>query len=275
MYGMKIPWWLVLLIFAGYSWWAVNRWHCYKCQCCAGATPAAAADAAVGAPLFAWGAAKPLLDSLRFKDWKNKLLDKGGQGDTLLITGLYRTAEKPSDPAVSDLGLARATALRALMMPEMPESRVRLSSKLASDDWAEGAAPRESAAFSWLKMVLKKEEGAIIESDNAVTFLFPFNSTEKDRDPAVDAYLKKLTDKHRNSSTTFSIVGYTDDVGTPEENLALGLGRAKSIEKILTGMGIRAERIKAESKGEAEPVADNASEDGRHQNRRVVLTVNQ
>ncbi len=269
---MRIPWWLILLVFAGYSWWAVRHWHCYKCQCCTGASTEMALQTS-GSPLFGWGAAQIVSDS-NFQAWKKMLLAKGGQGDTLLITGLYRSTEKVGDAAIKDLGLARAKAIQALMMPEMPESRIRLASKSVSDDWTETGAARENATFSWLKMVLKKEEGAIIESDNAVTFLFPFNSTEKDKDPAVDAYLKNLVEKHKASATTFAITGYTDDVGEPQENLALGLGRAKSVEKVLVQLGIAANRIKTDSKGEADPVADNGSEDGRHQNRRVVLTVN-
>jgi outer membrane protein OmpA-like peptidoglycan-associated protein len=269
---MRIPWWLILLVFAGYSWWAVRYWHCYKCQCCAGETTETALQT-TGSPLFGWGSAKIVSDS-NFMAWKKLLLAKGGQGDTLMITGLYRSAEKATDAAITDLGLARAKAIQALMMPEIPENRTRLSSKSVSDDWAEGGTARENAMYSWLKMILKKEEGAIIESDNAVTFLFPFNSTEKDKDPAVDTYLKALVEKHKASTATFAISGYTDDVGEADKNLGLGLGRAKSIEKVLVQLGIAANRIKADSKGEADPVADNGTEDGRHQNRRVVLTVN-
>ena len=125
------------------------------------------------------------------------------------------------------------------------------------------------------KWCLKKEEGAIIESDNVVTLLFPFNSTEKDNDPAVDAYLKKLVEKHAALNTSFAVTGHTDDVGEPAENLQLGLGRANGIANILMKNGIAANRIKVESKGEAAPTADNTTEDGRHQNRRVTIEVNQ
>jgi outer membrane protein OmpA-like peptidoglycan-associated protein len=268
---MKIPWWLVLLVFLGYSYWSVNYWHCYKCQCCAGASPAAVAQAS-GAPLFKWSAAQPEPDS-NFSTWKKAFLAKGGQGDTLLITGLYRTAETFTGKT-GNLGIARATALRNLMMPEMPENRIRVDAKLVSDDWTATGDPKQCAEFAWSKMILKKEEGAIIESDNVVTFLFPFNSTEKDNNPAVDEYLKKLVEKHKALTTTFAITGHTDDVGEPDENIKLGLGRANSIAKILITNGINANRIKVDSKGEAEPLADNATEDGRHQNRRVSITVN-
>jgi outer membrane protein OmpA-like peptidoglycan-associated protein len=268
----KIPWWLTLLALAGYTYWSVNYWHCYKCQCCNGKDPAAVAKS-TGVPMFQWSAALPDSNTA-FAQWKKALLAKGGQGDTLLITGLYRAAETGAD-AKNNLGMLRAAALQSLMMPEMPESRMQLASRAVSDDWAAGAGARENAEFSWKKMVLKQEQGAIIESDNAVTFLFPFNSTEKDKDPAVDAYLSKLVEKHKSTQATFTIVGHTDNVGEDAENQRLGQGRADAIARIMTQLGIAPARIKTSSKGEAEPVADNNTDDGRHQNRRVVITVNQ
>ncbi len=122
--------------------------------------------------------------------------------------------------------------------------------------------------------MLKANEGAIIEADNAVTILFPTNSTVKDKDMNVDTYLKALCDKHKSDKTTFSVVGHTDNVGKDEVNVALGRGRAESIAQFMARNGIAKDRIKTDSKGKAEPVADNSTEDGRHQNRRVVITVN-
>ena len=269
---MKIPWWLILLAFFGYSFWAVNYWHCQRCQCCSAATGGAAAVNA-GVPMFLWGAVQPETDST-FKTWKKALLAKAGQGDTLVITGLYRGAEAFAGKD-GNLGLARATVLATMMMPEMPESRIRRAAKVVSDGWSATGGSQENAEFTWSKMVLKKEAGAIIESDNAVTFLFPFNSTEKDSDPAVDNYLRKLVEKHKGTAATFVIVGHTDDVGEPAKNVALGLARATSISKFLITNGIAPNRIKSDSKGEAEPLADNTTDDGRHQNRRVIITVNQ
>jgi outer membrane protein OmpA-like peptidoglycan-associated protein len=264
---MRIPIWILALVFLGYTVWAVNFWHCYQCQCCGDAVKTEVQT--TGVPLFNWNGDKPVPDA-KFQAWKKALLAKGGQGDTLVITGYYR-ADEANGP---ELGLARAAALRAMMAPEIPESRVRLASKLVADDLTQANGPKESADFSWSKMVLKKEAGAIIEADNAVTFLFPFKSTEKDKDPAVEDYLKKLVEKHKSTTATFTVVGHTDNVGDDKENLALGLARAKSIAKFLTTNGIAANRIKVDSKGKAESVADNNTEDGRHQNRRVVITVN-
>ncbi len=266
---MKIPLWLIGLLFAGYTAWCVNYWHCNICHCCDRTIAGTTATGTTGVPLFNWNADKPVPDSM-FSVWKTALLKKGGQGDTLLVTGYYRANEANGE----QLALARAASIRESLAPEFPADRVKLAAKLVDDGLTEGAAPKESAGFSWLKMVLKKEDSAIIESDKDVILLFPYNSTEKESDPKVDAYLKELCEKHKAGNATFSVVGHTDEVGSDESNLAFGAARAKSVARILTSNGIAASRISTNSKGESEPVAPNDTEEGRHQNRRVVITVN-
>ena len=268
---MKIPLWLIGLLFAGYTAWCVNYWHCNVCHCCDGTTAEASATETTGVPLFNWNGEKPV-DNPKFSDWKKALLEtKGHQGDTLLVTGYYREGEANGEK----LALARAASIRDMLAPEFPANRVKLASKLVKDDGlAEGSTPKASVDLSWLKMVLKKEDSAIIESDKDVILLFPYNSTEKESDPKVDAYLKDLCEKHKATNTTFTVVGHTDDQGSSESNMAFGAARAKSVTKILKANGIAAARITTNSKGETEPVAPNDNEEGRHQNRRVVITVN-
>ena len=268
---MRIPLWLLALLFVGWTAWVVNHYFCQKCGCCGAATTETGTQT-TGVPLFKWNSASPEADS-KFADWKKAFLAKGGQGDTLVITGHYLAGEK-NDSKFENLGLARAAALKAMLVPPLPDNRVRTASKLVTGGLTDGGPAMESAAFSWLKMMLKQDEGAIIETENTATILFPFNSTVKDKDPKVDAFLKTLGEQHKADNATFSIVGHTDNVGDDQENVALGLGRAKSIAQILSGYGIAASRIQTDSKGKAEPVADNSTDDGRHQNRRVVITVN-
>jgi OmpA-OmpF porin, OOP family len=265
---MKIPLWLIALLFAGYTVWCANYWHNYcKDRCCSD-TPALTET--TGVPLFNWNTERPVPDA-KFPAWKKALLAKGGQGDTLVITGYYRASEANGEK----LALARAQALKSMMMPDLPDNRIRLATQLLPEDGlADGTAPKESAGFSWSKMMLKADQGAIIEADNAITILFPSNSTSRDRSPEVEAYLSKLVEKHKATANTFSVVGFTDDQGEADENQKLGLGRAKAIAQLLTKGGIAASRISTDSKGEADPVADNTTDDGRHQNRRVVITVN-
>lgn len=70
---------------------------------------------------------------------------------------------------------------------------------------------------------------------------------------------------------TALIEGHTDSVGADAYNLALSDRRAKSVFDYLTSRGVDPARLKSVGKGESEPVAENTSDEGRQQNRRVLL----
>jgi OOP family OmpA-OmpF porin len=70
------------------------------------------------------------------------------------------------------------------------------------------------------------------------------------------------------------IEGHTDSIGSVEANLALSKARAAEVRRTLVEKyNLDAGRIETEGFGEARPVADNATPDGRLRNRRVVITV--
>ncbi|WP_462378979.1 OmpA family protein [Pseudomonas sp. Marseille-QA0892] len=69
------------------------------------------------------------------------------------------------------------------------------------------------------------------------------------------------------------IEGYTDNVGTPGDNLALSQVRAQVVADTLADLGVDASRIEVTGFGDAYPVAENTSEEGRAQNRRVEIVL--
>ena len=69
------------------------------------------------------------------------------------------------------------------------------------------------------------------------------------------------------------IGGYTDNVGDPAMNLKLSQDRAQTAMQGLVNLGVTADRMEAEGYGEQYPIADNATEEGREQNRRIDIRV--
>jgi len=65
----------------------------------------------------------------------------------------------------------------------------------------------------------------------------------------------------------------TDSKGSEAYNLKLSNQRAASVADYLKGFGIDAQRISSKGYGEANPVADNGTAEGRAKNRRVELHV--
>jgi outer membrane protein OmpA-like peptidoglycan-associated protein len=72
---------------------------------------------------------------------------------------------------------------------------------------------------------------------------------------------------------TGNIVGYTDSTGSAALNKRLSTDRARSVSTYLASKGVDSTRLSQDGRGPAEPVADNATEAGRAQNRRVEIFV--
>jgi outer membrane protein OmpA-like peptidoglycan-associated protein len=110
----------------------------------------------------------------------------------------------------------------------------------------------------------------------AVTFasgiLYPFDSEQIL--PAGRENLRQLAQSlQRYPGTEVLIVGHTDSQGTDAYNLALSQRRADAARSYLISQGIPAARIRTSGRGETEPVADNGTEAGRQQNRRVEIAI--
>jgi len=72
---------------------------------------------------------------------------------------------------------------------------------------------------------------------------------------------------------TLIAVGHTDSIGSEQYNQGLSERRANSVKQYLVGKGIDPNRIYTEGKGELQPVASNATREGRAQNRRVEIEI--
>lgn len=79
----------------------------------------------------------------------------------------------------------------------------------------------------------------------------------------------KLAEALGNSTVAIEVVAYTDSIGAAATNLALSEKRAASVVDELVRLGVARERLTAVGKGEADPVADNGTAEGREANRRV------
>lgn len=70
-------------------------------------------------------------------------------------------------------------------------------------------------------------------------------------------------------SYNVEILGFTDSVGSEAFNQKLSQKRADSVKTMLINQGTAAKRITAKGMGEANPVADNSTKEGRADNRRI------
>jgi len=67
------------------------------------------------------------------------------------------------------------------------------------------------------------------------------------------------------------VAGHTDSMGSDAYNMKLSQQRAEAVRNFLISRGVAADRLTAKGYGESQPVADNATDEGRFKNRRVEL----
>lgn len=115
---------------------------------------------------------------------------------------------------------------------------------------------------------MKKELDA--KGHVALYINFEFNKADikPESQPIVDQIVKLLKN---NPSLNLSVEGHTDNIGTPAYNKQLSEARARSVVAALTAQGIEARRLRATGYGQEKPIADNSTDSGRAQNRRVEL----
>ena len=125
-------------------------------------------------------------------------------------------------------------------------------------------------------------EEAVVETINEgealkVTFdsgiLFATNSSTVSA--ASKSALRNLaTSLNANPDTDIKIMGHTDSTGKVDYNQTLSEKRAKSVyDYLMEDQGISSTRMTFEGKGIHEPVADNATPEGRAKNRRVEILI--
>ena len=76
-----------------------------------------------------------------------------------------------------------------------------------------------------------------------------------------------------NPNARVTIIGHTDNVGSDAVNDPLSVNRAASVRNYLTSRGVPAAHISIDGCGEREPIASNATAEGRARNRRVEIFV--
>lgn len=103
-----------------------------------------------------------------------------------------------------------------------------------------------------------------------INFDFDKANIKPEAEGVLDAAVEALKE---NPGVSVEVVGYTDSVGTDAYNQGLSERRANAVKDYLASHGVEGSRLTATGRGEANPVADNATDDGRAQNRRVELDV--
>jgi outer membrane protein OmpA-like peptidoglycan-associated protein len=137
-------------------------------------------------------------------------------------------------------------------------------------------AKAEAIEASDITTALAVPRGTRIEPSAPPTVRLPifFEFNSADLRPEGRALLDKVgaaLSSDELATFQFSVEGHTDSVGSESYNGSLSAKRAAAVKAYLMAQGVPAERLGTVGHGEAAPVADNETDDGRQRNRRVEL----
>ncbi len=113
-----------------------------------------------------------------------------------------------------------------------------------------------------------RQSGRVGFTDNEVHFSTASAGLAGDSQAVLDQTAQAL---QQNGDWKMRVVGHTDSVGTPQANDQLAQQRAQSVMAYLVAHGVAAGRLRVEAEGQHQPVATNATDQGRAENRRVEL----
>lgn len=105
-------------------------------------------------------------------------------------------------------------------------------------------------------------------TDSPIQFASGEVTVPHNAEPVLAKVAQTLKD---NPSWRIHIIGYTDNSGSQAENMKVSRERAHAVMNWLAAHGVDKSRMTAAGHGEAHPVADNSTDSGRDQNRRVEI----
>lgn len=112
----------------------------------------------------------------------------------------------------------------------------------------------------------KKDRELLDYAIQAVQFEYASSQLKRESYPILDQVADIMM---RYPDYYLKVVGHTDNTGNEKRNNALAVARAESCQIYLVEKGIDSRRMSTGGFGSTEPVADNASDEGRALNRRV------
>jgi outer membrane protein OmpA-like peptidoglycan-associated protein len=181
--------------------------------------------------------------------FQNKQTELVKQGRQDLIDSEKQTAEAQAE-------IDKQAAVAKLRKQALIDSEKRTADALA--------------ALASLAAVKEEERGLVVTLSGSVLF----RSAKSNLLPSAQRKLDQVANALRDVSARNLIVeGHTDSQGSESYNQGLSQRRADTVRDYLVQRGYPSERILARGMGEGRPIADNASPEGRANNRRVEIVI--
>lgn len=200
------------------------------------------------------------------------------KAETAIAFASMKDARKKREEARSTyaetLELQREQAVSSLRARERELDRMKGKLEGHTSEHEQQLREELATAMRSLEAVssIKQEQGRTVLSISG-SVVFKLGSADlmpiaKDRLDEVATVLRE-----RANGSAIVIEGHTDSTGSDTLNEKLSQQRAEAVRQFLVARGVDPDKIEAVGRGEADPVASNASPEGRANNRRVEIII--
>ena len=196
----------------------------------------------------------------------------------LVLTGLYENEETNACADAVDLGVARAEQIKELLVTMgAPADRIELDGGETRDlqDYKNMLVGGFDYFFKDATEIAEPEilGEAALRSDK-ITLYFESNEQEINLTAEQRNYLNSLKlYLAENPTAKAEVTGHTDSAGKDAWNMRLSRKRSEFVRDFMIEQGIPKRQIRNEGIGPDEPIASNATEEGKALNRRVEITL--
>lgn len=178
---------------------------------------------------------------------------------------IFYEFEHPKKKRKPSAGTYKKTVSHGKPIAHSPASRS--SSAVKSKPQPNPPSPPSNDTVYFQEQVITKGEAVIL---NELYFATDQTTVLPESEEALETLYTFLSE---HPDVRILIIGHTDNRASEKYNQRLSEGRAKAVAAAMIERGIALERLEAEGRGESEPIADNATEEGRQQNRRVEFVI--
>ena len=167
--------------------------------------------------------------------------------------------------------LGRANVQIAMQGQALQDQSQQLQTERERREAADKRAAQAAADLAAFASVRQEPRGMVITLSGGVLFV----TNHSDLLPSAQVKLNEVANAltKQDAESKITVEGHTDSQGLASYNQELSQRRAQSVRDYLVSRGISADRVTAQGFGLTRPIADNASAEGRANNRRVEIVV--
>ena len=219
-------------------------------------------------------------DSLEFSEGEASEKSLVVEGHKYSIT--YRSTEGAKVPSPLEVRRNYTNAIKKIGGKILSESQYGAVMSLTRDGkeiWAKletgdtGAYDLTIVEKAQMVQVVKASDMlAVLNKEGHIALHINFDTGQSTIKPDSQPVLDEIVALMKNNpALKISVEGHTDNVGDAKKNKTLSAQRAKGVVEALVKQGVETKRLSATGFGQDRPIADNSTEKGRVENRRVEL----